>query len=1061
MCAIKNEARVPIAIAILALITATVSAADIWPTLRGDTHRSSIVAETLQTPLACAWSYQPAKPPLPAWPEPAITNYAVKDMHFPLKQTLSFDRAFHVVANSQLVYFGSSADDTVRALDAKNGKLVWQFATEAPIRLTPVLHLGRLYVASDDGHLYALDAFTGKIVWKYFAGKSSARLPGNGRMISLWPLRSGPIVMGEHVYFTAGLFADHGVFLCALDLATGKEHYKTALNFTVQGMMLATDKQLFLPTGRTSYHSCDIHSGKPQTTYGMSRPWSKDLVGGCFALIHDGLLATGPSEDGKMHWFDFAAKNPIFHANADHFIVDNETVYLLGEGKLRAYTKSHYLANPRRNEPAKPLWQADAGSSLTMLLAGDRLVATGNNILVVHDKTSGQRLWQTTFDGKAEGLAYCARRLFLSLDNGKTLCYVPDLKEPMVVNVETTQPVAFDENRLLADYADGSLRAVGVDKGYCLIMQAESGQLAWEVLKRSQMRVVCREEDAAKAAKIRATFAQAGLYGERLEVHCGPYDDLPYPPNFANLILSEAALTHGLSLPDAAALARVMRPCGGTLCVAAAPQTYAARELSRWGAALPAWHYQPGKIAFGLSRRGALPGSGEWTHFYADPSNTACGNDEIQAGPMELQWFGKPGPGRMVDRHHKGPPPLYVSGRLFVPGINYMTALDAYNGVILWEREIPQSLRVAAFKDCSGMAVTPQELFIASNDKCLVLDAQSGATKRTINAIGGQSGQAWGYLAVVGDKLFGSLTTTNGPIRTMGKAIAVIIWGHEQPLVCSSALFAANQSDGEEVWHYRAQAGAIANPSITIGNGRIYFVESTNPETLQSADYRINLPQLVGKGATLVALDLNSGQPLWRQQIDLQLAKHILYMSYADETLLVTSTRYVEVTAAETKGRGKPEQLKRVRYDLYGFDAHTGNLKWQTCEVPNYDQNIDGGHGEQIQHPALANGIIYGPDFAVHLQDGKPYEGWRWKKSHKCAPLSMSRNCAFSRYTNEKLPYIFDLQSGENRPLSVATRPGCWINTIPAGGMVLIPEASAGCTCPYPIQTSLALRPSN
>ena len=34
-------------------------------------------------------------------------------------------------------------------------------------------------------------------------------------------------------------------------------------------------------------------------------------------------------------------------------------------------------------------------------------------------------------------------------------------------------------------------------------------------------------------------------------------------------------------------------------------------------------------------------------------------------------------------------------------------------------------------------------------------------------------------------------------------------------------------------------------------------------------------------------------------------------------------------------------------------------------------------------------------------------------------------------------------------------RPGCWINVIPANGLVLFPEASAGCTCKYPLQTSI------
>ena len=38
-------------------------------------------------------------------------------------------------------------------------------------------------------------------------------------------------------------------------------------------------------------------------------------------------------------------------------------------------------------------------------------------------------------------------------------------------------------------------------------------------------------------------------------------------------------------------------------------------------------------------------------------------------------------------------------------------------------------------------------------------------------------------------------------------------------------------------------------------------------------------------------------------------------------------------------------------------------------------------------------------------------------------------------------------------------RPGCWINLLPAGGLLLAPEASSGCSCNFSVQTSLALTP--
>jgi hypothetical protein len=38
-------------------------------------------------------------------------------------------------------------------------------------------------------------------------------------------------------------------------------------------------------------------------------------------------------------------------------------------------------------------------------------------------------------------------------------------------------------------------------------------------------------------------------------------------------------------------------------------------------------------------------------------------------------------------------------------------------------------------------------------------------------------------------------------------------------------------------------------------------------------------------------------------------------------------------------------------------------------------------------------------------------------------------------------------------------RPGCWINTIPAHGLVMIPEASAGCVCLFSIASTIVFEP--
>lgn len=55
---------------------------------------------------------------------------------------------------------------------------------------------------------------------------------------------------------------------------------------------------------------------------------------------------------------------------------------------------------------------------------------------------------------------------------------------------------------------------------------------------------------------------------------------------------------------------------------------------------------------------------------------------------------------------------------------------------------------------------------------------------------------------------------------------------------------------------------------------------------------------------------------------------------------------------------------------------------------------------------------------------------------------------------------LFDAPGGTGAHKFGGIRPGCYINIISAGGLVLMPEASSGCACPYNFQTTIALIPA-
>ena len=110
------------------------------------------------------------------------------------------------------MFVGSSQTDSLTAYDTRSGERLWEFRAEGPIRFAPVAWNGKLYVASDDGHLYCVDAADGRARWKHRGGPSNRRVLGNERLISLWPARGGPVVANGHGLLRGRHLAIHGHF---------------------------------------------------------------------------------------------------------------------------------------------------------------------------------------------------------------------------------------------------------------------------------------------------------------------------------------------------------------------------------------------------------------------------------------------------------------------------------------------------------------------------------------------------------------------------------------------------------------------------------------------------------------------------------------------------------------------------------------------------------------------------------------------------------------------------------------------------------------------------------
>jgi hypothetical protein len=105
--------------------------------------------------------------------------------------------------------------------------------------------------------------------------------------------------------------------------------------------------------------------------------------------------------------------------------------------------------------------------------------------------------------------------------------------------------------------------------------------------------------------------------------------------------------------------------------------------------------------------------------------------------------------------------------------------------------------------------------------------------------------------------------------------------------------------------------------------------------------------------------------------------------------------------------------------------------------------------------PTLNGATVYTQGGAWDLRTGQPVP-FDFKRSYGCGVLASARNLLV--YRSATLGY-YDLNGAKTTENYGGIRPGCWINAIPAGGMVLLPDATAGCECSYLNKAWIALGP--
>ncbi len=597
-----------------------------------------------------------------------------------------------------------------------------------------------------------------------------------------------------------------------------------------------------------------------------------------------------------------------------------------------------------------------------------------------------------------------------------------------------------------ATFARKILDETGVRAGYCLVLGAERGQLALALVRQSDLKVLVVESDPAKVATVRSVFDHAGVLGVRASVQQVEGTHLPYGDLLANLVISESSLASGLppAIP-AAEVHRLLRPVGGTF-YAGGPEADAA-AWRQWlgGSPLRDATVLATNGAWVTFHRGKLPGAGEWGHQYGGPDNSSCSQDELVKGELQVAWWGDPGPRPMPDRGNRNPAPLSVNGRLFVQGNRILFGMDAYNGTILWSVSAPEVRRANVTRDCSNMAASGDTLYIAHGRYCLAFEGQTGARRQryivpTTDADGPRD---WGYVAAGEKILVGSRVKRDSAYMGDDGEWYEEYAPEQVSRVTSDRLFALDPADGHTLWQYRG--GAIMNSTITLGDGMVFFLESRNPEAVAAATSRLTNEQLTDQH--LVALDLRTGRRLWEKGQDLGACQYMTYLVYGKNTLVVTGTdqdKHYHTFAFNAPDPAKPNAGGDDLASAIG-----GRLLWS--EEHKEDKGHHSGH---LQHPVVIDKVFYSDQRSFDLVTGQLLRR-DLPERRGCGIMSAGRNAIFFRHYFQGM---WDLAT-DKRTQFEGIRSGCWLGLIPAGGFLLAPETSAGCSCTHAIQTSIGYIP--
>ena len=550
--------------------------------------------------------------------------------------------------------------------------------------------------------------------------------------------------------------------------------------------------------------------------------------------------------------------------------------------------------------------------------------------------------------------------------------------------------------------------------GYAVTIGDIDTEWTHAIAASTSMTVIAAVDDDDEVNRLRQRWYKQDVYGIRLSAQLTKQ----IPKQFANLVVAKTnRLDQALEL---------LSPSGQLVVLGSQPDN---GDF--------AWQKLADDVFLGEPKsRETLS---QWGHQYGSTGNASFSGETLggidKTSDLQMKWIGRPGADFGIDRNPRMPAPLAVGGRLFHQGMNRMIALDAFNGAVLWSLEIPDLRRVNIPRDCANWCGDEKNVYAAVKDRLWVIDGNSGEMKRTLQLPNNQAGDSeWGYIAVAGELLVGTAMKTGS---NYGDFWSKSSWYDDKgdqatAKVCGSAIVAFDKKYGDLKW--QRPTDAVVHSTIAISGQRMYFVEVDDREVRKLTTGKL-INKQIWKNASIVCLDLETGKELWKSKTPPQDHEAIISFGIAD------NNQYI----LETSGKNA--------FHFVSLDAKSGRQRWNRSAKWSEDH-----HGAHMQHAVLMNGKVFVQPHILDATTGEILKSGTLGKRRGCAtPIGAGGSIV---YRGGSGPLSLWSLKDESRSEFSRLRPSCWLNTIPAQGMLFSPEGGGGCSCGGWMETSIGFAPT-